>query len=355
MHKRFGETVALEDVTLEFPAGSFVVLLGPSGSGKTTLLNILGGFLGPTSGEVRIGGESVLHLPPAERPTATVFQDYALFPHMNVMNNVAFGLAMQGVAKAERKERSADMLELVGLADFGKRSIHELSGGQKQRVALARSLVTEPQVLLLDEPLGALDLNLRKQMQRELTTIQKRVGTTFIHVTHDQEEALSLADLVVLMNTGRVEDVGAPKRLYLEPTTRFAATFMGESNLITGTVKEVVETSGDEAEVRVETALGTFELTVPTEQLEQNSCLLSLRPEHISTEAREGSLELGEAVLEHQHFLGTHYQAKFTHDSGERLNVTLPPHLGLKVGESYPLFAAKDNLIVLTDSSSEES
>ncbi len=222
VHKRFGETVALEDITLEFPAGSFVVLLGPSGSGKTTLLNILGGFLGPTSGEVRIGGESVLHLPPAERPTATVFQDYALFPHMNVMNNVAFGLAMQGIAKAERRERTADMLELVGLAGFGKRSVHELSGGQKQRVALARSLVTEPQVLLLDEPLGALDLNLRKQMQRELITIQTRVGTTFIHVTHDQEEALSLADLVVLMNAGKVEDVGAPKRLYLEPATRFA-------------------------------------------------------------------------------------------------------------------------------------
>ena len=222
-------------MSLTIAAGSYTVLLGPSGSGKTTLLSILGGFLQPEQGRVLIQGEDCTRMAPAKRPTATVFQDYALFPHMSIGGNVGFGLRMQGVAKAEREAKARDMLGLVGLAQAFDKKPHQLSGGQRQRVALARALVVEPAVLLLDEPLGALDLKLRRQMQDELKAIQKRVGTAFVHVTHDQEEAMALADHVVVMNHGRIEDEGSPERVYGRPATRFTATFMGESTVVPGT------------------------------------------------------------------------------------------------------------------------
>jgi spermidine/putrescine transport system ATP-binding protein len=232
--RSFGTMTALVDVSLAIKAGSYTVLLGPSGSGKTTLLSILGGFLQPSSGRVLIKGEDCTLVPPAKRPTATVFQDYALFPHMSVANNVAFGLRMRGVARKPRTARALAMLDLVGLATQAHKKPHELSGGQRQRVALARALIVEPAVLLLDEPLGALDLKLRRQMQDELKAIQKRVGTAFIHVTHDQEEAMALADHVVVMNAGRIEDQGTPEKVYARPASRFSATFMGESTIIDG-------------------------------------------------------------------------------------------------------------------------
>jgi spermidine/putrescine transport system ATP-binding protein len=226
--KRYDGAAAVERLDLEIGAGEFLVLLGPSGSGKTTILSMIGGFAAPTEGRVVIAGEDVTELPPAKRPTATVFQDYALFPHMSVRSNVAFGLAMRKVPKPERQLRAEEMLKLVGLEGFGGRGVHQLSGGQRQRVALARAIAVEPKVLLLDEPLGALDLALRRQMQEELVRIQKRLGTTFVHVTHDQEEAMSIADRVVVMNRGRVEDVGPPSRVYLRPASLFTAAFMGE-------------------------------------------------------------------------------------------------------------------------------
>jgi spermidine/putrescine transport system ATP-binding protein len=232
--RRFNEMVALDDVSLSISAASYTVLLGPSGSGKTTLLSILGGFLHPSSGRVLINGVDCTDVPPAQRPTATVFQDYALFPHMTVANNVAFGLRMRGVAKGARMMRAAEMLGVVGLSDQAHKKPHELSGGQRQRVALARALIVEPAVLLLDEPLGALDLKLRRQMQDELKAIQKRVGTAFVHVTHDQEEAMALADHVVVMNKGHIEDEGTPEKVYARPATVFSATFMGESTIIDG-------------------------------------------------------------------------------------------------------------------------
>jgi spermidine/putrescine transport system ATP-binding protein len=232
--RRFDAMVALDDVSLAIKAGSYTVLLGPSGSGKTTLLSILGGFLQPSSGRVLIKGEDCTLVPPAKRPTATVFQDYALFPHMTVANNVAFGLRMRGVDFTTRNARALDMLQLVGLANQAHKKPHQLSGGQRQRVALARALIVEPAVLLLDEPLGALDLKLRRQMQDELKAIQKRVGTAFIHVTHDQEEAMALADHVVVMNQGRIEDQGTPEKVYARPASRFSATFMGESTIVDG-------------------------------------------------------------------------------------------------------------------------
>ncbi len=228
----FPGTKALNDISLKIKAGSYTVFLGPSGSGKTTLLSILGGFLQPSAGAVFINGVDCTNVPPAKRPTATVFQDYALFPHMDVIKNVGFGLRMRGVVAATRNQQVMEMLKLVGLEHAANKKPHELSGGQRQRVALARALIVEPQVLLLDEPLGALDLKLRRQMQDELKSIQTRVGTAFIHVTHDQEEAMALADHVVVMNNGRIEDQGTPQKVYARPATRFSATFMGESTII---------------------------------------------------------------------------------------------------------------------------
>src|SRR5499426_2524475 len=272
--KRYADLAAVEPLDLEIAAGELVVLLGPSGSGKTTILSIVGGFAAPTAGRVLIAGEDVTDLPPAKRPTATVFQDYALFPHMSVRANIAFGLAMRKVPKAERHRRADEMLQLVGLEGFGARVVHQLSDGQRQRVALARAIAVEPKVLLLDEPLGALDLALRRQMQEELVRIQKRLGTTFVHVTHDQEEAMSIADRVVVMNKGRVEDVGPPSRVYLRPASLFTASFMGESNILMG---EVVEATPGAA--RVKTRIGT--LTVPTQVAIGDSVTLSIRPEQL--------------------------------------------------------------------------
>ena len=204
----FGAIRALHDISLEIAPASYAVLLGPSGSGKTTLLSILGGFLVPSAGRVLIAGADCTTTPPARRPTATVFQDYALFPHMSVGGNVGFGLLMKGIARAERRRAVLRRWRWSGSSMWRRRRPHELSGGQRQRVALARALVVEPAVLLLDEPLGALDLKLRRQMQDELKAIQKRVGTAFVHVTHDQEEAMALADLCVVMSNGRIEDSG---------------------------------------------------------------------------------------------------------------------------------------------------
>ncbi len=234
LSRRFDQMIALDNVSLTIKAGSYTVLLGPSGSGKTTLLSILGGFLQPSSGRVLINGADCTSVPPAKRPTATVFQDYALFPHMTVASNVAFGLRMRGVDQITRTARALDMLGVVGLVDQAHKKPHELSGGQRQRVALARALIVEPAVLLLDEPLGALDLKLRRQMQDELKAIQKRVGTAFVHVTHDQEEAMALANHVVVMNKGQIEDQGTPEKVYARPATAFSATFMGESTIIDG-------------------------------------------------------------------------------------------------------------------------
>ena len=265
----FGAARVLDDVSLEIAPGSYTVLLGPSGSGKTTLLSILGGFLQPGGGRVLIKGTDCTHMAPAKRPTATVFQDYALFPHMSIGDNVGFGLRMKGMGKAERNDKALAMLRVVGLdTSFGKKP-HELSGGQRQRVALARALVVEPAVLLLDEPLGALDLKLRRQMQDELKAIQKRVGTAFVHVTHDQKEAMALADHVVVMNAGRIEDEGTPERVYAQPATRFSATFMGESTILEADVRE---------DGSIQSALGSLSLV---QKCAPGKVQLAIRPEHV--------------------------------------------------------------------------
>jgi spermidine/putrescine transport system ATP-binding protein len=234
--KRFGEVTAVRDVTLQILDGEFFSLLGPSGCGKTTSLRLIGGFEIPTEGEVIIGGVVQGYRPPYQRPVNTVFQNYALFPHMSVEDNVAFGLEMQKVAKPEIGERVGAALEMVRLGGMGKRRPQQLSGGQQQRVALARALVNRPKVLLLDEPLGALDLKLRKAMQLELKALQGVVGITFIYVTHDQEEALTMSDRIGVMRAGSLLQVGTPQEVYEMPTTRFVAEFIGDTNSLRGEV-----------------------------------------------------------------------------------------------------------------------
>jgi spermidine/putrescine transport system ATP-binding protein len=250
--KRFDEVVAVDDLSLQIERGSFFALLGPSGCGKTTTLRMIGGFEEPTAGTIYLGDEPVSGKPPYKRDVNTVFQSYALFPHLSIFENVAFGLRRRGVRKSELRGRVTSILELVGLAGYERRKPRQLSGGQQQRVALARALVNKPRVLLLDEPLGALDLKLRKQMQLELKAIQHDVGITFVHVTHDQEEAMTMADGIAIMNAGRIEQLGAPSELYERPRTAFVAGFLGISNLLPGTVTAPGSVRLDEGtEVRV--------------------------------------------------------------------------------------------------------
>jgi putative spermidine/putrescine transport system ATP-binding protein len=232
--RHFKDVKAVDGVTLEIADGEFFSMLGPSGSGKTTCLRMIAGFDRPTAGRIFLYGQDVSNLPPYERPVNTVFQDYALFPHMTIDDNIAYGLMIKKVPKAERQKRVDDMLDLVRLPGFANRKPSQLSGGQRQRVALARALINHPKVLLLDEPLGALDLKLRQQMQVELKNIQQQVGITFVFVTHDQEEALTMSDRIAVFSEGKIEQVGTPAEVYEHPSTPFVAGFVGTSNLVDG-------------------------------------------------------------------------------------------------------------------------
>jgi spermidine/putrescine transport system ATP-binding protein len=254
--KRFGDTTAVDELTLSIERGAFYALLGPSGCGKTTTLRMIGGFEDPTEGTVYLGGSDVTDLPPYRRDVNTVFQSYALFPHLDVQRNVAFGLERRKIGRDDVKKRVGDALELTQLTGFERRKPSQLSGGQQQRVALARALVNRPRALLLDEPLGALDLRLRKQLQIELKRIQQEVGITFVHVTHDQEEAMTMADSIAVMNDGRIEQLGDATDLYERPATEFVANFLGDCNLIDGSLTRrdggVAEfTTHDGAQLRV--------------------------------------------------------------------------------------------------------
>src|ERR1044071_4030221 len=250
--KLVGSLKAVDNVSLQIRDGEFFSLLGPSGSGKTTSLRMIAGFDHPTSGEILLGGRDVSKLPPYERDVNTVFQDYALFPHMTVGENIAYGLMVKKVPKPEREKRVDEMLDLVRLTGFGGRKPSQLSGGQRQRVALARALINHPKVLLLDEPLGALDLKLRQQMQVELKAIQRRVGITFIFVTHDQEEALTMSDRIAVFNEGKIEQVGTPSEIYERPASPFVAGFVGTSNLISGEIAKRITGSEEMFSIRPE-------------------------------------------------------------------------------------------------------
>jgi len=253
--RHFGDVRAVDDVSLDILDGEFFTLLGPSGSGKTTCLRLIAGFDHPTTGRIELQGVEVSSLPPYERDVNTVFQDYALFPHMTVAENVAYGLMIKKVPPRERDARVGEMLQMVQLGDLGRRKPSQLSGGQRQRVALVRALVNRPRVLLLDEPLGALDLKLRQQMQLELKAIQQQVGITFIYVTHDQEEALTMSDRLGVFNAGRLEQVGTPAEVYEHPATDFVAGFVGVSNLVSGGLAEAITGSPQTFTIRPEKIL----------------------------------------------------------------------------------------------------
>ncbi len=330
IHQTFGTYTALDGIDLEIAAGEFIVLLGPSGCGKTTLLSILGGFLTPTQGRVLFGDRDMTHVTPKARPTTTMFQDYALFPHMSLLDNVGFGLRMRGQSRAARHLKAMKMLEMVGLEAKAAARPHELSGGQRQRVALARALAVDPEVLLLDEPLGALDLKLRRQMQDELKAIQRRVGTTFVHVTHDQEEAMAVADRIVVMNQGRIEDAGPPQDIYLRPKSLFSANFMGEINLIPA--KPVP--SG------VQTALGRLAVIAET----TGPQMLCIRPENLGL---SGDIPLGEARLTDAAFFGTHHRCHFTPTAAPDLILIahLPQAGHPTVGTLHQLYATSATLL----------
>ena len=280
VEKRFGSNLVVRKMNMEIYEGEFLTLLGPSGCGKTTTLRMITGFEDATSGIIKVQGERVENKEPYQRDVNTVFQNYALFPHMTVFDNVAYGLTIKKVPKDEIRQRVAEMLELVQLTDYERRKPDELSGGQKQRVAIARALINRPKVLLLDEPLGALDLKLRKQMQIELKRLQKKLGITFVYVTHDQEEALTMSDRIAVMNAGVIEQLGTPMEIYDHPLTRFVAGFIGESNIFDGTVTAV---EGDL--LRVDTPAGKL-LTRGSGFAVGEEMHVSIRPEYLEAGER---------------------------------------------------------------------
>jgi spermidine/putrescine transport system ATP-binding protein len=290
IRKDFPGFTALDDMDLHIPAGQFFALLGPSGCGKTTTLRIVAGLETPTQGQVMLGGKDITAAKPHERPINTVFQSYALFPHMTVLDNVAFGLRQRKVADAQKL--AVDALNLVELGHLGDRRPQQLSGGQQQRVALARALVNRPSLLLLDEPLGALDLKLRRQMQIELKAIQLEVGLTFLHVTHDQEEAMDMADIVAVMNKGRIEQMGAPEVLYDRPKTVFVSKFLGQSNLFVG---DVVEKNASSVSIEV----GGNKITVDKKRAEKHTgkIAIGVRPEKADFHEKKPKLGADHIVI----------------------------------------------------------
>jgi len=321
--KRFGDTLAVDDLALDIERGSFFAMIGPSGCGKTTTLRMIGGFEDPSEGTVELGGVDVTEHPPYRRDVNTVFQSYALFPHLTVERNVAFGLERRKVDKAEVRRRVGGILELVQLEGLGSRRPAQLSGGQQQRVALARALVNEPRALLLDEPLGALDLRLRRQLQLELKRIQQEVGITFVHVTHDQEEALTMADTIAVMHRGRIEQLGPGEELYEHPRTEFVANFLGISNLLDGKLG-----ARDASTAEFVTDDGAL-LRLPATRLAglEGPVRVGVRPEKISIAAAEDPAAGENALRGHvavASYLGTSISYQVATPSGRELTVIAP-------------------------------
>ncbi|NJO40390.1 MAG: ABC transporter ATP-binding protein [Cyanobacteria bacterium CRU_2_1] len=318
-----GET-AVRGIDLDIHQGEFFSILGPSGCGKTTTLRLIAGFEEPTGGEVLIRGKSMLSVPPYKRPVNTVFQSYALFSHLTVWENIAFGLRLKKSGKAEVQERVEDALALVKMDSFARRYPAQLSGGQQQRVALARALVNRPTVVLLDEPLGALDLKLRKEMQVELSNLHQELGVTFVMVTHDQEEALSLSDRIAVMNAGRIEQIGTPSEIYESPQTPFVADFIGDTNLFYGRVETVYS-----AVLQVATEKGLKILVKPQEAWRgspPSEVVVSIRPEKIRLGVNEPTDQTNsyEGTLKHVMYLGTHVHYRVELATGDALTVLQP-------------------------------
>jgi len=348
--KRYGAVTALEAVSLEVERGEFLTLLGPSGSGKTTLLRVIAGLERPDEGRVYLGGEDVTDLPPYRRRVHTVFQQYVLFPHLNVYKNVAFGLEQKRLPRREIERRVTAALELVRLSGYERRWPHELSGGEQQRVALARALVLEPEALLLDEPLAALDLQLRKEMQRELKRLQREVGISFLMVTHDQEEALALSDRLAVIAGGRLQQIGTPREVYENPETAFVATFLGSANVFEA---EVMARENGDALLAV--CGRTVRVSLNGRRLEGSRAQVAVRPEKIALRARplrKTDLVQLEGVIEERLYLGdaTHWRVRVGEQS---VLVTEPNRPGSRAeafrdGQRVFLCWARESIVVLS-------
>ena len=322
LSKRFGDFAAVDDLSLDVASGEFLTLLGASGSGKTTTLRMIAGFELPTAGDILMAGRPIAALPPFKRDINTVFQHYALFPHMSVRDNIGYGLRMRGVPRGEREERVTRALAMVKLEQLAARAPRQLSGGQQQRVALARALVNQPRVLLLDEPLGALDLKLRKEMQLELKHLQTDLGITFVYVTHDQEEALTMSDRIVLMRQGRIAQVGTPRDLYDRPASRYVADFIGDTNLLPGVV---AESGGGVVALRVGDAI--LRATSDGAPAVASEAWLTVRPESI--DLADGAVppagrNLVSGTVRDAVYAGSSLRVHVTLPSGQRLVANVP-------------------------------
>ena len=332
--KSFGDKQVLDDVSLFVKKGEFVTILGPSGCGKTTLLRILAGFGTADEGEIKIGGEDITQVPPHERPVNTVFQRYALFPHLNVYDNIAFGLKLKKVKDDEIEARVTKALKMVGMTDYEWRDVNSLSGGQQQRVAIARAIINRPQVLLLDEPLAALDLKMRKDMQMELKDMHKTLGITFVYVTHDQEEALTLSDTIVVMSEGRVQQIGTPTDIYNEPANSFVADFIGESNILNGVMVQdrLVRFMGRDFEC-VDAGFGE---NVPVDVV--------IRPEDVYIMAKSGS-GMFDGVVQSCIFKGVHYE--MTVLTSDRYEIMIQDYNAFEVGQEVSLIVKPSDIHVM--------
>jgi spermidine/putrescine transport system ATP-binding protein len=354
--KHFRDVRAVDGVSLDIGAGEFFSLLGPSGCGKTTTLRMIGGFELPTGGRIELRGRDVTNDPPDKRPVNMVFQNYALFPHLDVGENIAFGLRRKNVDKADIKRRVHEALDLVHLTGYEKRKPNQLSGGQQQRVALARALVNRPNVLLLDEPLGALDLKLRKQLQVELKRVQTEVGITFVYVTHDQEEALTMSDRIAVMNRGKVEQLGSPEELYERPNTRFVADFIGTTNLLTGAIESADGPAGT-AYVRLE---GGDACVVAGAGLSVGRTVeLSVRPESVFIKAANGRSPDGpdpiRGTVEQVAYLGGNVQYQVRTNGGLSITALAPKtEQRLPVGSDVDVAWPPSEALVLAGRSEDE-
>ncbi|MFT0861209.1 ABC transporter ATP-binding protein [Ancylobacter sp. G4_0304] len=336
---RFGDATAVQPLDLTIEAGEFFSILGPSGCGKTTILRAISGFIEPTEGRVLIGGADMAGKGPNQRPTALIFQNLALFPLMSVAENVAFGLEARGVSKADRLKRAQELLDLVALGGYGDKKPSDLSGGQRQRVAIARALAVEPSVLLLDEPLSALDLKLRQHMRTELRAIQRRVGITFIYITHDQGEALAMSDRVAVMSRGRLEQVATADQLYAEPATPFVATFVGEQNVLRGTLMRTVD-----GVATVETPLGRIEGVLRAPVAAGAEALVMVRPERITLGGNGGNTVPAKLVARHLEGPSVNLDCEA---AGQHITVTVPNGPAVReLSEDIVLSFGRDDALV---------
>lgn len=345
VNKIYADNHVVHDLNLKIYEGEFLTMLGPSGCGKTTILRMIGGFEESSGGEILVEGENIEEKEPFERNVNTVFQSYALFPHLTIWNNIAYGLKMKKVPKTEIKVRVQEMLELVQLNGYDKRFPSQLSGGQKQRVAIARALINNPKVLLLDEPLGALDLKLRKEMQLELKNLQKKLGITFVYVTHDQEEALTMSDRIAIMNKGYLDQLDTPEGIYEKPKTRFVADFIGESNIFEATIKDVIN---DVAQIRIEVgdALAQVEKDMTFEKVEM--VYACVRPEKVlySNDKIEGFHIRG--VVKEQIYVGNIIKSNVILENGQIVKISRMDLDDIpKVGELIHIYWKLDDVVIM--------